>query len=285
MSAAVDELRTVAPEVLAGIHERIVAGRMLDAWELVRGTGVVLKAWPAHEDIARALESGGDDPWVHVMHSLVLEKSDRYGEALEAARRAVALQPRYGSAVLQCAENLIHLGRDDEAVGLLEEADGATQNAAFALRLQSLYSEREDHVAALRCLETIERRLPLAEASMKQWIAGRRADFLYLAGDIDGCLEWCDRKGEGFQKRFAKRLREPGARERRRVRLEVPFTLTTQAVTSAHLQACIGYDERCGMVLLGDPTERHFVEMFLDGLLADHPLGGPRCMVMIPPVA
>lgn len=42
------------------------------------GTGVVLKEWPA-------------------------------GEALEAARRAVALRPRYGSAVLQCAENLIHL--------------------------------------------------------------------------------------------------------------------------------------------------------------------------------
>jgi hypothetical protein len=234
MSAAVDEPRTVAPEVFAGIHERIVAGRMLDAWELARGTGVMLKEWPAgearrtaarvaavlgadslsqvlnwlnwraaredplmvfhglysrisrtpewllipevegflgrhagmpgarradllaflasmraalrdfgpaHEDIARALDLGGDDPWVHVVHALVLEKSDRYGEALEAARRAVALRPRYGSAVLQCAENLIHL----ETVAGTRCAGASTSAAGGAVHPPAFDDLRAGH--------------------------------------------------------------------------------------------------------------------------------------------
>jgi len=62
----------------------------------------------------------------------------------------------------------------------------------------------------------------------------------------------------------------------------IPFTLTTEAVTSSHLQACIGYDDRQGTALLRDPTERHFGEILLEGLLDDHPVQGPRCMLMIP---
>ncbi|MCF7733986.1 MAG: C39 family peptidase [Akkermansiaceae bacterium] len=62
----------------------------------------------------------------------------------------------------------------------------------------------------------------------------------------------------------------------------VPFTLTTQAATSAHLQTCTGYDERIGIIYLRDPTERHFGEMILEDLIQQHPIDGPRCMVLIP---
>ena len=62
----------------------------------------------------------------------------------------------------------------------------------------------------------------------------------------------------------------------------IPFTLTTQWTTGAHLQACIGYDSRTDVVLLRDPTERHFGEMLMKGLLERHPLAGPRGMVMVP---
>src|SRR5690606_25747960 len=127
-------------------------------------------------------------------------------------------------AVLQCADVLIHLGRDDEALELLQETHRRAQQAAFALRMQAIHSERENHAEALWCLEEAERLSPLADDVLKKWIAGRRADFLYMAGDIDGCLEWCDRKGEGSQKTIAAALRQPGARERKRVRLDVPFT-------------------------------------------------------------
>ncbi|MGC4016357.1 MAG: tetratricopeptide repeat protein [Luteolibacter sp.] len=63
---------------------------------------------------------------------------------------------------------------------------------------------------------------------------------------------------------------------------ELPFTLTTTAVTSAHLQACIGYDDRTDVVLLRDPTHRHFGEMLIDGLIESHPTQGPRGMVLVP---
>ena len=311
---------------------------------------------PAYRCIDESLDLL-DDAWVHVEHSIILEAADRYDEALEAARRAVERRATYGPAVSQCAECLGHLGREDEGIRLLEEADRATQNAVFALRLQALHSEREDPRSGLRCLDRVEACSPLAEKELTRWIAGRRADFHFMDGDIDACLEWCDRKGEGFHKRIAATLREPGARSRRRVCLEVPFTrqhqmtcapatlsslaafwnrphdhlaiaeaichegtpwhkerqwivehgfvarefrltrevlhqlidrgvpftLTTQSVTSAHLQACIGYDDRAGVVLLRDPTERHTGEMILDSLLEAHPIGGPRGMVMIPP--
>jgi tetratricopeptide (TPR) repeat protein len=311
---------------------------------------------PAHEMIAQALKLDPRDAWLHVQHASILVAHDRYEEALEVAHHARRLQPYHRPSVLQSAEVLVHLGRDDEALEILLDSHLHSQQAAFTLKMQVIYSEREDHERALWCLEEAERLSPLATESWKKWIAGRRADFLYMAGDLDGCLEWCDRKGEGFQKEVAKHLREPGARDRRRVKLDVPFvrqhrmtcapatlsalsafwgkkhdhleiadaichegtpwhrerewamghgfmarefrltpailrelidrglpfTLTTQWTTGAHLQACIGYDDRTGVILLRDPTERHYGEMLLAGLIADHPVGGPRGMVMVP---
>jgi tetratricopeptide (TPR) repeat protein len=312
---------------------------------------------PAYEKIGEALKLDPGDAWLHVQHSSILEAHDRYVEALEVALKALALDENYRAPVLQCAEVLIHLGRDDEALKFLSEAHGRTRQAAFAMRMQAIYSEREDHENALRCLADIERLSPMASEPLKKWIAGRRADFLYMAGDIDGCLEWCDRKGEGFQQTIAGSLRKPGARDKRRVRLSVPFvrqhrmtcapatlsalasywgkphdhlaiadaichegtpwhkerawatshgfiarefrltmdvlrglidrgvpfTLTTQWTTGAHLQACIGYDERTKVVLLRDPTERHFGEMIMEDLVKQHPINGPRGMLLLPP--
>ncbi len=62
----------------------------------------------------------------------------------------------------------------------------------------------------------------------------------------------------------------------------IPFTLTTESISSGHLQACIGYDDRQEILLLRDPTERHFGEIILEGLVEDHPVQGPRCMLLLP---
>ena len=311
----------------------------------------------AGERIKEALDLAPEVAWIHVEHSMILEMEDRYEDSLAASEEATRRRPYYRPSVLQKADVLVHLGRDDEALAVLHQAHDATQNAAFAGRLQAIYSEREDHEKGLWCLDEFENRSPMMEKSLVKWLAGRRADFHYMAGDLDKALEWCDKKGEGYQKTIAKNLRKDGARERKRVRLDVPFvrqhsmtcapatlaalaaywgrkfdhleiaeaichegtpwhkerqwaeengfltrefrlteeslhqlidqgipfTLTTQATTSAHLQACTGYDARTGSILLRDPTERHFGEMIFSSLVERHPLGGPRGMVLLPP--
>lgn len=304
----------------------------------------------------QAVDSIPSSAWLLTQQANIWELEDRYDEALEFARKALRVKPNYRPAVLQAADSLVHLGLDDEAIELLRKAHQETEESAFALRLQSLYSEREDHLNGLNYLEEAETRMPLSSPAMRKWLEGRRADFFYQAGDFAACLKHCDGKGEGYHQLMAEQLRRPGAWDQPRRKLEVPFirqhnmtcapatlaslakfwgrhhehlaiaaeichegtpwhkergwaeangfiakefrftreilvalidrgipfTLTTTAVTSAHLQACIGYDKRCDVVLLRDPTHRHFGEMLIEGLIAAHPLQGPRCMMLLP---
>lgn len=310
----------------------------------------------AHASIQAALKLTPKRSWTHVQLSSLLEAEDRYEEALQAAKQSLGMSHFYKPSVMQTVNCLIHLGRDDEAIRLLRQAHENTEQGAFVLRLQALYSEREDHQSALWCLDEAERLMPMMTTKVKSWLAGRRADFLYMSGDYDGCLACCDHKELGFQQQTAENLRRPGAFERKRVRLDVPFirqhrmtcapatlaslakfwdrehehldiaelicyngtpwhkerqwaesndfiakefrftktilielidrgipfTLTTTAVTSAHLQACIGYDDRQGTALLRDPTNRHFGEVMIEGLINAHPVQGPRCMLLVP---
>ena len=62
----------------------------------------------------------------------------------------------------------------------------------------------------------------------------------------------------------------------------LPFTLTTQTIDSGHLQACIGYDEKLDLLLLRDPTLRHYGEVILSALQEDHPVFGLRGLALIP---
>ncbi len=311
----------------------------------------------AHEAIQRALDADPDDYWVRVQQAAVLEQEDRYAEALEAAQLGLKMGPGRIPAVTQMADLLVHLGRDEEAMTLLQQHHEASEAAAFAGYLVHFYSEREDHERALFYLNAHDARAPLADKQILEWSRRRRADFLYLAGEIDAMLASCDQLPPGgYHQRVAANLREPEARERQRKRLDVPFvrqhnmtcapatlaalaafwgkefdhlaisdaichhgtpgfkerlwaqengfdapefrltrevlielidrgvpfTLTTEALASAHLQACIGYDDRQGIALLRDPTERHFGEILLSGLIEDHPVQGPRAMLLLP---
>ena len=62
----------------------------------------------------------------------------------------------------------------------------------------------------------------------------------------------------------------------------IPFTLTTTEVSSAHLQAVIGYDSLRRTLLLRDPGDRHLVEMAFDAMLERYRSTGPRGMALVP---
>lgn len=61
----------------------------------------------------------------------------------------------------------------------------------------------------------------------------------------------------------------------------IPFTLTTTATASAHLQAVIGYDEAFRSLLIRDPFNRTQVEFDTEALLRTHRSTGPRGMAMM----
>jgi tetratricopeptide (TPR) repeat protein len=356
---------TKAPVLLLPEIRAKIASPGLLEHENTRADLLAVEAWilatlrdfsPANAAMRQALAIAPNSAWLLTQQASVWELEDRYEESLEAARMALCHKPNYRPAVLQAADSLVHLNRDDEAIDLLQKAHQETEESAFALRLQSLYSEREDHANGLRYLEEAATRMPLSSPVMRKWLEGRRADFFYQAGDFAACLKHCDGKGEGYHQLMANQLRRPGAWDQPRRKLEVPFirqhnmtcapatlaslarfwgrhhehlaiaaeichegtpwhkergwaeangfiakefrftreilvalidrgipfTLTTTAVTSAHLQACIGYDKRCDVVLLRDPTHRHYGEMLIEGLIAAHPLQGPRCMMLLP---
>jgi tetratricopeptide (TPR) repeat protein len=324
-----------------------------------------MKAWlagslrdfgPAHKAIEAALNLTPESSWTHVQHSALLEIEDRYEEALAAARTAVRFGPLYFPAVMQVSTCLVHLGRDEEAIELLLDAHEKSEQSGYVIQLQVLYSDRGDHVRAKWCLDELERLRPMMSDKTRKWLEGRRADFHYMADDLDAALEWSSRNGEGFYRDMAARLADPEAKTRRGVRLDVPFirqhnmtcapatlaslakywgrdhdhlsiaesicyngtpwhkerdwaikngfvalefrltkevlvalidrrlpfTLTTSWVTNAHLQACIGYDDRIGTIILRDPTIRHFGESYIDELIDSHRIYGPRCMLMVP---
>lgn len=294
--------------------------------------------------------------WLRAERSAYFSAADRYEEALEEARTAVSLSPCYRAAVSRCSEALIHLGKDDEALELLEQAHANSQQAAFPIAMQVIHSERGDFERGLWCLSEVERLSPLIEPSLKNWVASRRADFHLMAGNLNEFLEIADTEMSPFKKKIAENLRRDEAAQGVRKRLDVrftrqhrmtcapatlasiaaywgverdhleiaeticyegtpwhkergwaenngfvtkefrltrgnlvtlidrglPFTLTTEWTTGAHLQACIGYDTRTDTVILRDPTERHYGERLLGSLMASHPLGGPRAMLMVP---
>lgn len=62
----------------------------------------------------------------------------------------------------------------------------------------------------------------------------------------------------------------------------VPFTLVTTWTQNAHLQAVIGYDDRAGLLIIRDPTHRHYAEALLEEFLADYKAHGPRGMLVLP---
>ena len=356
---------TKAPVLLLPEIRAKIASLTSSEYRTTRADLLATEAWilatvrdfpQANESMRQALDSDPASPWQLTQQACVWELEDRYNEALESARAALSLKPNYRPAVLQAADSLVHLGLDDEAIELLRKAHEATEENAFALRLQLLYSEREDHANGLWCLDEAEARMPLISSAMRKWLEGRRADLWYQAGDFAACLKHCESKNEGYHRLMAEQLQRPGAWDQPRRKLDVPFirqhnmtcapatlaslakfwgrdhehlaiaaeichegtpwhkergwaeangfiakefrftreilvalidraipfTLTTTAVTSAHLQACIGYDKRCDVVLLRDPTHRHYGEMMIEGLIAAHPLQGPRCMALLP---
>jgi tetratricopeptide (TPR) repeat protein len=171
----------------------------------------------------------GDRPWTWTERAALLVQADRYPEALEAARAALRQQAWYRPAIQQAAHAFTLLGRDDEALALLEDAldpkKGALESAAVAAQLAELYAALLRPNDVLRALDRYEEFNVLGEEQGTLWLASRRGEARLQLGDLAGSADACEPlvATNAFYGKTVPRLRDPVWQTARRVVHDVPF--------------------------------------------------------------
>ena len=171
---------------------------------------------------ARAEELAPDRAWLQVERSTLLEREDKYAEAMAAARRALELHPWYRPGV-QAVAHLLQLNdRDREALELLREASVQLENGPIVMQLATLEQELGLHAEARASWERAVELSPLMEKGFRKWIAGRRSDAAYYCGDYATAADLAEQCDHAFFKETAKRLRENNGQGKRAI-LKVGF--------------------------------------------------------------
>lgn len=175
----------------------------------------------AERMLARAEARAPESAWVAVDRAAVCQMADAYEAALEAADRALAVQPWYRPAVEARAHLLLLADRGDEAEALLTEAISRIESGSVAMLLAARHIEEERAEEAEAVLDRAEEVMPLRRNEVVTWLAERRSDVEYLRGDRAAAERWA-RQGGPFHRALADRLAR-AAPEARRVVIDVPF--------------------------------------------------------------
>ena len=106
----------------------------------------------------------------------------------QAARRSVELDPGYPNGVQALAHALTLVGRDGEALELLQETARTTESASVLSQLAMLQGELGDPAASRASLERVVRLSPMMEPPLERWLAGRQSDAAYECGDVAAAM-------------------------------------------------------------------------------------------------
>ncbi len=114
-------------------------------WLSLRGTLLTqMRDFESAESfLSRAEEIAPNLAWLCIESSHLLEMEDQYEASLEAARRALALQPWYRPGVQAAAHVLGRLDRDKEALELLTEASGQIETLAHEASVEAMKLPRD----------------------------------------------------------------------------------------------------------------------------------------------
>jgi tetratricopeptide (TPR) repeat protein len=162
-------------------------------------------------DAARALLDQAErehpaDAWFLVDRSCLLEREDRYDEALAVARDALARFPLNRAALQQLARLLTIHDRRGEAIALLTDAEARLESPALTLLLASLLGEERRFAEQQRALDRAAALSPLLEAEEEAQLAAMRSDCAYQRGEIDLCIAEAKKSNNPFFSRIAERL-------------------------------------------------------------------------------
>lgn len=216
----------------------------LSAWEFVKSRGelpagpdAVQADWLAfHAQIlgglrdfetaerwlARAEEVSPNRPWTCIERADLLERQDRYDDALAAARHGLELHAWYRPAVQSVAHLLQLLDRDEEALTFLREATANLVSAPVVMQLASVETDLGLYEAARANWEKAVDLCPMREKAFEQFLCARRSDAAYYCGDHERAAELAEQAKNPFHEEAAKKLRETRGKGQRVV-LQVGF--------------------------------------------------------------
>lgn len=192
-----------------------------------------------------ALKAETSDPWMHVEQSMCFEHADRYQDSLEAAEQAVRMRPGYARALWQVGHLLTLLGRDDEALDLLERESRSGQSAHLAIQWGALLREHGRLEDSLAAYDLARSRLPLRERVFQDLLGSLRTDLLYRLGRDDEALAEARALRGRYWETVATRLADPWLESApARTQLPVPFVrqhhVTCAPATLAAISTYLG---------------------------------------------
>jgi tetratricopeptide (TPR) repeat protein len=170
-------------------------------------------AWQLWNE-AVAIDPGS--PWLEVEKASILLTQELRQEALESIDASLAVRPWYRPAVQYRGRILHLLGRWQEAISFLTEANAKLQSHGVAAQLMTLKREVDDHAGMAELADQIEFLSVIAEPAEREWLQARRVDLLYLKGDYATAASIAEPMNGDYYPALAKRLRQPGVQARRK---------------------------------------------------------------------
>lgn len=165
--------------------------------------------------LERALELTPANAWIWIERSDCLEMADRYPEALESAQQSLALQPWFRPGIQSAAQLLQLLGRDEEALALLQEAESHLESTTLVLQAALIQRELGRYAEARESLERCLALAPLADKEFKSWINGLRSDIACLLDDLPASIAFARETESPFYARIAENLEQSKETDRR----------------------------------------------------------------------
>jgi cellulose synthase operon protein C len=200
------------PEILSAWHALVanIAGSLRDF--------ETANTW-----MARAREASPESVWVRVCEASLREAEDRYDEALAVAQEALAIKPWFRPAVQSVTHLLTLMGRDQEALAMLREADQRVESGALAAQQYAIELELQEIAAAERSLNRFEALSPMLEKRGRQWLAAQRADVAYRQNNIEAAIGQGRASDQDYWKAIAERLENPALADAKKALLPVGF--------------------------------------------------------------
>jgi tetratricopeptide (TPR) repeat protein len=201
--------------------------------------GIMRDFSAAQKMLAIAEEISPDDPWLAVERCGVLERQDRYEDALAAIMRGLEIRPWYRPAVQAAAHVMQLLDKEGQALELLSQAAQRNESVALVLQLATLQTEMRNYSDARTHFNKAVDLAPLMDKHLREWLWGMQSDAAYFCGEPSIAAELAAKSKNKFYQKISEKLKRP-AENASRVMLPVGFVRQHHLTCVPAVVACLG---------------------------------------------